>query len=185
MRRLERVRRRFGFDRNELRRPVDRRQWTVGVGAAVLFAGLAPPASAVLAVQAYRTGVAAERQQAANHRVDARVTGTAAQDGAGVRHTYAELAWTYPDGRPHTAVVPADRSVKPGMSHRIWVDASGSLVRAPRTHADTVATTAASATLAVTVVGLPLLAGYLLARRRCDRRREALWDENWAALASS
>lgn len=185
MQRLGRVRRRFGFDRNDLRRTVDRRQWAVGAGAFALFAGLAPPASAALAAQVYRTGVAAERQQAANHRIDARVTGTRPQDGAGVRHAYAELAWTAPDGRPHSAIVPADKSVKPGMTHQIWVDGTGDLARAPRTHTATVATTAVSGTMATALIGLPLLAGYLVTRRRCDRRRDALWDESWSALTHS
>lgn len=183
MERLGRVRRRFGFDRNDLRRGVDRRQWAVGVGAVVLFAGLAPPAAAALASHAYRTGVEAERQQAANHRVDARVTEAKSENGAGVRHTYAVLYWTPSDGRARTAVVPADKSVKPGATRRIWVDGSGDLARAPRTHADTISTTAVAGTMAVTLVGLPLLAGYYFARRHYDRRREALWDESWAALA--
>ncbi|MFA1541982.1 Rv1733c family protein [Actinomadura monticuli] len=182
MERLGRVRR-FGFDRNDLRRPVDRRQRAVGAGAAVLFAGLAPPVSAVIAAHAYQAGVAAERQQSANHRVDARVTRTQPQDGAGVRHAYAELVWTSPDGRPHTAVVAADKSVRPGMSHRIWVDASGALARAPSTHAETIATSAVSGGMAAGAVGLPLLAVYLFTRRRCDRRRDALWDESWSSLA--
>ncbi|MFA1545889.1 Rv1733c family protein [Actinomadura chokoriensis] len=183
MERLGHVRRRFGFDRNDLRRTVDRRQWAVGAGAAVLFAGLAPPASVAVAVQSYRTGVEAEQRQAAYHRVEARVTRVKPREGAGVRRPSAELAWTSPDDRPHTAVIPADTSVKPGTSHRIWVDGSGALVRAPRTRADTVATTTVSGTMAVAVVGLPLLAVYFSARRRYDRRREAMWDESWAALA--
>ena len=185
MHRLGRVRRRFGFDRNALRRPVDRRQRAVGAAAFALFAGLAPPASAALAAHAYGTGVAAERQQAANHRIDARVTGTRPEDGVGVRHAYAELAWTSPDGRPHSAVVPADKSVRPGMRHRIWVDATGALARAPSTHTDTVAITAVSALTGAAVVGVPLLTAYLVTRHRCDRRRDALWDESWSALTRS
>jgi hypothetical protein len=180
---LGRVRRRFGFDRNDLRRAVDRRQWAVGVGAVVLFAGLAPPASAALAAQAYRHGVEAELAQAANHRIDARVTGLNRQDGPGLRHAYAELSWTSPDGRPRTAVVPADPSVKPGMRREIWVDGSGALARAPRTRTDTIATTAATGVVTAAAIGLPLLALYLLTRRRADRRREAMWDESWSALA--
>lgn len=183
MGRLGRVRRRFGFDRNDLRRAVDRRQWAVGVGAVVVFAGLAPPASAALAAQAYRHGVEAELAQAANHRIDARVTGLNRQDGPGLRHAYAELSWTSPDGRPRKAIVPADRSVKPGMRREIWVDGSGALARAPRNRTDTIATTAMTAAMTVAAIGLPLLALYLFTRRRGDRRRAAMWDESWSVLA--
>lgn len=181
MRRLGRVRRRLGFDRNALRRPVDRRQQAVGVGAAVLFAVIAPPVSAVLAVDAYRSGVQAEHRNL--HRVTAHITHTDSEGGAGLRHTYAEVTWTSADGRTRTTVVPADKSVRPGMGHEIWVDASGNLVRRPQTRTGTLITTAVAGGMAVAVVGLPLLAVYLLVRRGCDHRREALWDEGWTALA--
>ncbi|GAA2306331.1 hypothetical protein GCM10010402_77320 [Actinomadura luteofluorescens] len=181
MRRLGRVRRRFGFDRNDLRRAVDRRQWAVGVAAAVLFTVLAPPASVLLAVDAYRSGVRAEHRNV--HRVTAQVVHTDSQGGPGVRHTYAELAWTSPDGRTRTTVVPADKSVRPGMEQRVWVDAAGDPVQHPQTRTATLATTTVAAATAALAVGVPLLAAYLLARRRCDRRRDALWDESWTSLA--
>jgi hypothetical protein len=181
MRRLGRVRRRFGFDRNELRRPVDRRQRAAGAGAAALFAVLAPPVSGAMAADAYHSGVQAEHRHL--HRVTAQIVHTAPQGGAGVRHTYAELAWISADGVPRTTVVPADKSVRPGMGHRIWVDASGNPIHRPQTHATTVTTTAVAAAMALVAVGLPLLSLYLLVRRGCDRRRSHLWDESWTALA--
>ncbi|WP_433461681.1 Rv1733c family protein [Spirillospora sp. CA-128828] len=181
MRRLGRVRRRFGFDRNDLRRTVDRRQWAVGVGAAALFTVLAPPSSAILGADAYYSGVKAEHRYV--HRITAQITRIDSQGGAGLHHTYAELVWTSLDGRPRTTVVPADKSVRPGMGHQIWVDAAGNPVRRPQTRTDTLATTSVAAAMALTVVGLPLLSVYLLVRRRCDRRRDCLWDESWTALA--
>ncbi|MEU8123919.1 hypothetical protein AB0C21_34865 [Spirillospora sp. NPDC049024] len=181
MTRLGRVRRRFGFDRNDLRRGVDRRQRAAGVAAVLLFTVLAPPASVLLAADAYRSGVRAEHRNV--HRITAQITHTESEGGAGVRHTYAELAWTSVDGRTRTTVVPADKSVRPGMGQRIWVDAAGNPVRQPQTRAATVATTAVAAAAAAAATGVPLLAGYLLVRRRCDRRRDALWDESWTSLA--
>ncbi|TDD73336.1 hypothetical protein E1293_31690 [Actinomadura darangshiensis] len=180
MRRLGRVRRRLGFDRNALRRTVDHRQRTVGVAAAALFAVIAPPVSATLAVDAYQSGVRAEHRNL--HRVTAQITHTDSQGGAGLRHTYAELAWTSEDGRTRTTVVPADKSVRVGMGHQIWVDASGNPVRRPQTRTGTLITTYVAAGMALAVTGLPLLAVYLLVRRGCDHRRAALWDESWTAL---
>jgi hypothetical protein len=180
MRGLGRIRRRFGFDGNDLRREVDRRQRAAGVGAAVLFAGIAPPMSAAFAADAYGSGVRAEHRDV--HRVTAQVTHTDSEGGAGVRHTYAELAWTSLDGRTRTTTVPADKSVRPGMPQRIWVDDAGNPVRRPQTRTDTVATACAAAVLSALGVGAPLLAGYLLVRHRCDRRRATLWDESWATL---
>ncbi|SFQ42933.1 hypothetical protein SAMN04489713_13210 [Actinomadura madurae] len=181
MRRLGRVRRRFGFDRNELRRTVDRRQRAAGAATAALFVVLAPPVSASLAADAYQSGVRAEHYHL--RRVTAQIIHTAPGGGAGVRHTYAELAWTSPEGVPRTTVVPADKSVRPGMGHRIWVDAEGNPIRRPQTHATTVTTTAVAAAMALVAIGLPLLSLYLLVRRGCDRRRYLLWDESWSALA--
>ncbi|NDU74518.1 hypothetical protein GWI34_18045 [Actinomadura sp. DSM 109109] len=181
MGRLGRIRRRFGFDSNDLRRCVDRRQRAVGVAAAAMFTALAPPASAFLAADAYHSGVRAEHRNV--HRVTAQVVHTAAQGGAGVRHTYARLAWTSLSGRTRTTVVPADKSVRPGMERRIWVDAEGDPVPHPQTRATTLATTAVAAATATTAAGVPLLALYLLVRHRCDRRRDALWDESWNRLA--
>ncbi|WP_141585878.1 hypothetical protein [Actinomadura sp. WMMA1423] len=181
MKRLGRVRRRFGFDHNELRRGVDRRQRAVGVVAALLFTVLAPPACVLLAADAYRSGVRAEHQNV--HRITAQIIHTDSQGGPGVHHTYAELAWTSVDGRTRTTVVPADKSVRSGMGQRIWVDAAGNPVQRPQTHAATVATTAVAAAAAAATAGVPLLAVYLLVRRRCDRRRQDLWDEGWTRLA--
>jgi hypothetical protein len=183
MSRFDRLRRRFGFDRNELRRPVDRRQRTVGAAAAALFAVLAPPVSASLAADAYQSGVRTEHRHLRS--VTAQIVHTAPEGGAGVRHTYAELAWTSPDGVPRTTVVPADKSVRPGMGHRIWVDADGDPIRRPQSHATTLLTTAAAAAMAAVAVGLPLLSLYLLVRRGCDRRRSLLWDESWRALTKT
>lgn len=182
MGRLGNVRHRLGFDHNDLRRPVDRRQRAVGVGAVVLFAGLAPPVAAVLAAQTYGQGVRAEQQSAAYQRIDARITHVKERDGVGLRHAYAELSWTARDGRSRTAVLPADSSVRPGMSRRIWVDSSGALVSCPRTRAATITATAVTAIMTGIAAGLPLLAFYRFARRRYDRHREALWDESLITL---
>ncbi|MFB4295343.1 hypothetical protein [Actinomadura sp. NTSP31] len=179
---LRRLRRRFGFDGNPLRREVDRRQRAVGIGAAAAFAIAAPPACASAASLAYGAGVHAERaESAAHHRITARVTGIEEQSGE-QRYSYARLAWTTRDGRAHTAVIPAGRKTRPGTVRRIWVDDRGEKTPRPQDRADTVAGAVFAGAAAVGAAALPPLAVYLVVRRRCDRGREEMWDTAWARL---
>lgn len=52
---MNRLRRRFGFDGNELRREVDRAQWMIGPLLLILLLGIAPMASAGVSDEAPRS----------------------------------------------------------------------------------------------------------------------------------
>ncbi|GAA0247884.1 hypothetical protein GCM10009527_050540 [Actinomadura nitritigenes] len=180
---LLRLRRRLGFERNPLRRGVDRRQRAVGIGAVAVFAAVAAPACACAASIAYAAGIRAERAEAAgHHRVTARVAGIEKQDDGEQRYTYARLAWNAPDGREHSAVIAAGRTARLGAALRIWVDARGEMSRRPQDRTDTVAGAVFAGAGAAGGAALPPLAVYLLVRRRCDRDREEMWDAAWARL---
>ncbi|KAB2358706.1 Rv1733c family protein [Actinomadura montaniterrae] len=180
---LLRLRRRLGFERNALRRGVDRRQRAVGIGAAAVFAVVAPPACAGVASMAYAAGVRAERAESAgHHRITARVAGIEKQDGDEQRYTYARLAWTAPDGRERSAVIAAGRTTRLGAPLRIWVDERGEMSRRPQDRTGTVAGAVFAGAGAAGAAALPPLAVYLLVRRRCDRDREEMWDAAWARL---
>lgn len=56
--RLQRLQRRFGFDGNGLRRTIDRQQRRIGLAAAALFAGTAPPLCASIVSMAYQSEAA-------------------------------------------------------------------------------------------------------------------------------
>jgi hypothetical protein len=180
---LQRLRRRFGFDGNDLRRTADRRQWAVGLAATVSFAGIAPPLCAGIISLTYRSGVKAEAAQAASHRlVDARVTRTETETTGQMRYSYAVLAWTTPDGETHWATTPAKKATAPGTIRRVWVDASGEMTLRPQSHSDTVTTAAFAGAAATLAAGALPLSAYLLVRRRCDHRRAQMWDAAWARL---
>ncbi|MFB4298575.1 hypothetical protein [Actinomadura sp. NTSP31] len=180
---LQRLRRRFGFDNNDLRRSVDRRQWAVGLTATVAFAAIALPLCAGMASLAHRSGVRAEAAQTSTHHlVDARVARTETENTGQVRYSFALLTWTTPDGRAHWTTLPARKSMRPGTVRRVWVDGSGEPTRRPQSHADTVTATAFAGTAAVGAAGAPPLAVYLLVRRRCERRRARMWEADWARL---
>ncbi|MBO2464744.1 Rv1733c family protein [Actinomadura violacea] len=180
---LLRVRRRLGFEPNALRREVDRRQRAVGVGAAAVFAVLAPPACAGVVCAAYAAGVRAEHAESAgHHRLTAHVSGIEKQDDGEQRYTYARLSWTAPDGATRSAVIAAGRTTRLGATVPIWVDERGAMSRRPQGRTDTVAGAVFAGAGAAGAAALPPLAVYLLVRRRCDRDRAALWDAAWARL---
>ncbi|MGI5330569.1 Rv1733c family protein [Actinomadura nitritigenes] len=180
---LQRLRRRFGFDGNDLRRATDRRQRAVGLAAAVSFAGIAPPLCAGVVSLTYRSGLGAEAAQAATHRlVDARVTRIETQTTGQMRYSFAVLAWTTPDGQTHWATVPAKKAAGPGAIRRVWVDASGEMTRRPQSRSDTVMTAAFAGAATTVAAGAVPFSAYMLVRRRCDRRRARMWDVAWARL---
>ncbi|RSN70975.1 Rv1733c family protein [Actinomadura sp. WAC 06369] len=176
--RLDRWRRRCGFDRNDLRRYVDRAQWRLGLALLGIFLVAAPVLGAPVAGAVHESGVRAERHGAsAWRRVDATVVRVADSRG---RHRVT-VAWTGPDGTRRTGVHTTGRDRAEGERVAVWVGA-GDTVSAvpPRTRAETRFAAAAAGAGAVAAVGAPLLGAYLLARRRYDRIRRGMWDAAWA-----
>lgn len=187
--RWNRLRRRLGFDRNDLRRRVDRVQWTLSLGLVVLFLAAATPIAAWVGALTYDSGMRAERRENAHrHSVVATVIGPGGLGSAGSdRYIHRTVRASWPDpsapgGPPRVGVIPAWKGADPGTTRRIWVDGSGDLTVRPRPHARTVADTAYLASAAVLIAGIPVLLGYWLVRRRCDRRRYEMWDADWARL---
>lgn len=54
--RMDRWRRRFGFDTNNLRRDVDRFQWRIGLVLLVAFLTVTPPLTVIVAGRVYEAG---------------------------------------------------------------------------------------------------------------------------------
>lgn len=184
--RLGRVRRRCGFDRNELRRKVDRVQWRLGLALLAAFLLVAPVAAVWVASWSYHSGLRVERHEVATrHAVVATVGGAGGFATAGTErylHQTVQATWQAPDGTARTGQIPAWKNVKPGARQRIWIDGTGRLTVRPRPHSRTVVDAGYAAAGAVLAAALPLLTAYLLIRRRCDRLRDALWDAEWARI---
>lgn len=181
--RLNRLRRTLGFDRNQLRRPVDRHQRAAGLALAGVFLLTAPLAALRVADLAYDAGVRAERHESADrHRVTARVLSV--EESATGPTGRLTVAWTEPDGTHRTGVTAASQRVGRTDMRRIWVDSSGTPTTRPRTRYQAF-TDAGSAGTGVTVgIGGALAVVYHLLRRRCDRRRYRLWEADWARIDS-
>ncbi|QXJ22637.1 hypothetical protein AGRA3207_003671 [Actinomadura graeca] len=175
--RLDRLRRRAGFDNSPLRRDVDRRQWMLGLALLMLFLSLAPPLGLRAGQAVYASGVRAERHEAANRRrVDATVV-----EVKGQRHrSEVTVTWSGADGTRRTGSYTTWREATVGGRRTVWADSSAVSDVAPRPHARTVGDAVAGGVGAALVLGLPLLLVYVLARYRFDRRRYRLWDAEWA-----
>ena len=83
---------------------------------------------------------------------------------------------------PRTGTLPSWKNAKVGAHRTIWIDAKGDPTVRPRPHSRTVTDAAYASTAAVLGVGTPILLAYLLVRRRCDHRRDEMWEADWARM---
>ncbi|QFG25731.1 hypothetical protein [Actinomadura sp. WMMB 499] len=182
------LRRRFGLEPNELRRPVDRAQRLLGFALLLIFLGVAPPLALWAGASSYAAGNRAEEAERRDrHQVTATVTRTGDGTPSSDRfvHETVQATWPGPDGKPTAGALPSWRGAEVGDRRAIWVDRAGEPTVEPRPHSRTVTDAAYAGTAAVLGAALPAAVAYGLLRRRCDRRRDALWDADWARLDSA
>jgi hypothetical protein len=176
--------RRFGFHRNAMRRPLDRRQSIIGLGLFLVFLALGPIVGSRVVQHAYASGVGTEqRQSATRHRVDATVVrraGSGSGFSAVVGH-WDLVRWQSPDGSGRSGVAYSNEQV--GAHVPLWVNDSGATTGAPQTRSQTVGTAGFAGAGAMAAVAGPLVLGYALIRRRFDRRRLAAWGDEWALIS--
>lgn len=184
--RLGRWRRRCGFTRSTLRRDVDRAQWLFGVLLLLTFALAAPFIGTQAARVVYDAGVRVEqRESAARYVVEATVMKV---DGRRPGHVVT-VTWTDRDGIARTASYRTPRGPREGDRVRLWAGAHPGTAHTvsdvpPRRHAQTVGDAAAAAIGVLVLMAVPSLGAYVLVRRRCDRRRDEMWDVAWAGFAA-
>jgi hypothetical protein len=182
---LTRLRRRLGLEHNELRRRVDRVQRLIAMGLLLLLLGIAPPLAAWTASWSYGAGSNAEHAERANrHQVVATVTSTGGIGSSGDRyiHETVQASWPGPGGKARVGTLPSWKNAKIGAHRTIWVDRKGDPTVRPRPHSRTVTDAAYAAGATVLGCALPILFVYALARRRCDRHRDAMWEADWARM---
>lgn len=180
--RADRLRRRCGFDHNDLRRDVDRKQRLIALGLIVFYLGATPIAAAKTGQLAYDRGIRTERHETSTrHLVTATVIEPGSQRLETRRATW--VTWTEPDGTTHTGATIIWRGERRiGERQKIWINTRGQPTVPPRTRSQTVIDGWATAMATSIGVALPLLAIYTLLRQRYDRRRDRDWDTAWARL---
>jgi hypothetical protein len=178
--------RRFGLDRNPLRRPADKIEaWLVPAAIAV-FLALCPVVGSGMSAWVHADNAAAQRAAQSWHSVKAillqAVPGAAESDGGTNTWTvWARAQWTV-GGLHVTGKVPVPAGSPAGSTHAVWLNRAGA-VQVPPASASQVAGLADTAT----AVGLTALAILLtgltwLIRRALDRRRLARWESAWLTV---
>jgi hypothetical protein len=186
-RRLARLARWLGFDRNPLRRGTDRIEAALRLVMMIMLVA-AVPAAAVLAGQRadHMALNRAHAQQANDHLVNAVLLQQAPATGipdpyTSVQTTWVLARWQLPGLPPRTGEVLALAGVRKGSTVRTWIDASGKVTDPPLDHRDIAGEVCIAVIATCLVSWLVLLASSMLARRALDRRRLSAWDAEWRA----
>jgi hypothetical protein len=184
--RLDRLRRRLGLDRNDLRRRIDRMQWAFATILLMIFLAVAPAAATSVADRVYATGMHTEAREAATRRqVDATIVDPAEVSRSSPGDTgrpAVRMRWPAPDGSYRTGYVPYRSRAARGASQRIWIDDTGAVTVHPRRHVQTVGDAVYAAGGTALAIGTLLLVAYGALRHRCDRRRAQLWENEWTQM---
>lgn len=177
---LRRTCRRVGLDRNPLRRREDRWQSVIGALLALCVLVCVPLVILGVGVPIHADETrAAHAESARLHRIEATVT------EVGTTPLYAPVtpvtvAWTGPDGAPHTGSYHSTVVVKVGATIPIWLDSSDRITEPP---SPTRPMGRAVLTSAVVLAGVLIgcAGSYLALRLALDRRRAGRWESEWAS----
>jgi hypothetical protein len=185
--RLARCVRRLGFDRNPLRRRIDRIEAAIRLVTVILLLAGVPIATIAVARQTDHLALRlAHAQQATEHEVTAVLLQRASADGipdpyTSVQTTYVLARWQ-PPGRPaQSGQVLAPAGAPAGSTVTVWIGASGALASPPPDRQMIADDACIAAVLTCLVASLILLESSKLARRALDWRRLRAWDADWRA----
>ena len=186
-RRLARLARWLGFDRNPLRRRTDRIEAALRLVMMIMLVAAVPAAAVFAGQQADHVALnRAHAQRAANHLVNAVLLEQAPPTGTpdpytSVQTTWVLARWQPPGLPPRTGEVLATAGARKGSTVRTWIDPSGAVTSPPLDHRDIVGDVLIAVVATCLVSWLVLLALGALARRALDRRRLSAWDAEWRA----
>ena len=143
-RRLTRLARWLGFDRNPLRRGTDRIEAALRLVMIIMFAAAVPAAAVFVGQQADHVALdRAHAQRAANHLVNAVLLEQAPPTGTpdpytSVQTTWVLARWQPPGLPPRTGEVLATAGARKGSTVRTWIGPSGAVTSPPLDHRDIV-----------------------------------------------
>ncbi len=186
-RRLARLVRWLGFDRNPLRRGTDRIEAVLRLVMMIMLVAAVPVAAVFAGQHADHMALnRAHAQRAKDHLVTAVLLQRAGASGVpdpytSVQITWVPARWQPPGLSPRTGEVLAPAGSPKGSTVRTWIDASGAVTNPPPDHRDIVGDVCIVVVATCFVSWLVLLASAALARRALDRRRLNAWDAEWRA----
>jgi hypothetical protein len=174
----------FGWDRNPLRRRVDRVEAGVLAGLIMVFLIGAPVLVAGAGHWARAAGLRALRTQSTWSQVSATVPGAAPKSDQfpGELDTILMRGrWTAPDGRPRSGLIATSPGDAVGNTARIWVSRSGSPTGAPRGRSELLGWTPIAEVGTALVVAFICFLAVRLQRWLFERSRLTRWHRAWRA----
>ena len=186
-RRLARLARWLGFDRNPLRRGTDRVEAALRL-VLILLIVVAVPVGAIAAGRwaDHYALHRAQAQRAADHQVTAVLLEDAPATGVPDPYTSVQTAWVparwQPPGQPpRTGQVLALVGARKGSTVQTWVDPSGTVTDPPLERRVIVGDVWLAVMATCLMSLLVLLAAGVLVRRVLDRQRLRAWEAEWRA----
>lgn len=181
-----RLLRRFGFDRNPMRRGTDRIQAVTRAGLLVVSLARRPRGRPVCQPWDLRLGPAG-RARGGGGLASGTCGCPAAPVAAGWSHSRRSPAllsvrWASPDGSPATGEITVAEHAVAGSTITVWIDEKGRLTQPPLARAE-VSTEVMSAAIAI-VVGLGLLLAAVggVVSLLLDKHRLARSEADWSAV---
>jgi hypothetical protein len=179
----------LGWDRNPVRRRIDRLEGGLLFGLIALFLIAAPVLAGVAEHGIHAAGLRQERAQASWHPVWAVVQGGVAQGGRAqgvftwpAKAVAKRVQWTTPGGQPRSGWVLVRAGAVAGSRSRVWISRRGSLTGPPLRPAQLRARISLAGALTEFGVGVLLVFVGDAGRRLLRQRRLAGWDKAWRAV---
>ena len=180
---IERMRRSrmLGWDRNPLRRRIDRVEAAMVAGVIAVFLIAAPVLAAVAGQWIGFAGIQQQRAEAAWRLVPVTVQGSAQWDNspAAAGTIWVLARWTAPDGQVRRRLITVSPRDAADGSARVWVTRSGSLTGPPLRHSQVQAHIAMAEWVTVLGLGLLLCLAGAAGRVLLAQRRLADWNRAW------
>lgn len=177
--------RRMGFDRNPLRRPIDRVHAIVRAMLAILFLVGGPGAAVTVSHEVESTGLQAGRAQAAAwHIVPAvvlreRLLTAAWRQPGTARPVVLSVRWMTPRGWSQTERILVGRPAVRGSKVPVWLNASGRPTQPPLTRSQISDRAVGAAVATLAALAILLWVTSKIALRTFDRYRLARWEADW------
>jgi hypothetical protein len=175
----------FGWDRNPLRRRIDRGEAGILVGLIMILLVGAPILVAAAGHWARAAGMQALRTQATWSQVSATVARAAPSQSdkfpVALNVVWVWASWTAPDGQPRSGRISISPGVTVGNTTSIWVSRSGSPTGAPRERAELLGWTPIAEVGTALALVLIFFLAVCLERWLFGRRRLADWHKAWQA----
>lgn len=176
----------LGWDRNPLRRRIDRVEAGMVAGLIMVFLITTPVLVALAGHWTRATGTRQQRAEVSWREVPATVQHSAPaqrDDSLGMADTVWKPAqWTAPDGQPRSGWIPVSPRTAAGSTVRVWVNRSGSPTGRPLQRTQLQGRTAVAGVVTAAVLGIVFYLAGGAGRFLLNRRRLAAWDKAWRAV---